>query len=119
MAVRTPDPDPGDSGPLDGPVFDDGALPGVGPGWLSDIELEQARRRLPILYVEAVPVRVDGLGQVIEVGLLLRANAVGEITRMVVSGREMYGETLRDALFRHLEKDLRSMQFLQRPTSTA
>ncbi|MGN6127063.1 MAG: NUDIX hydrolase family protein [Humibacter sp.] len=126
MAVRTPDPDPEDSGPLgdgsfggpfDGSAFDDGTLPGVGPGWLSDIELEQARHRLPILYVEAVPVRVDGLGQVIEVGLLLRANAVGEITRTVVSGRVMYGETLRDALFRHLEKDLGPMAFPQLPAS--
>ena len=113
MAVRTPDPDPDASVPDDG----DGALPGVGPGWLSDLELEQVRRRMPILYVEAVPVRVDGLGQVTEVGLLLRANAVGEITRTVVSGRVMYGETLRDALFRHLEKDLGPMAFPQLPAS--
>ncbi|WP_243062335.1 NUDIX hydrolase family protein [Humibacter sp. RRB41] len=122
MAVRTPDPDPENSGPLDegsfdAGSFDDGTLPGVGPGWLSDIELEQIRHRLPILYVEAVPVRVDGLGQVIEVGLLLRANAMGEMTRTVVSGRVMYGESLRDALFRHLEKDLGPMAFPQLPAS--
>lgn len=43
------------------------------PGWLSDVELAEIRRRLPLLYVEAVPVRVDGLGQVTEVGMLLRA----------------------------------------------
>ena len=113
MAVRTPDPDPDDSASGDG----GGVLPGVGPGWLSDIELEQLRHRMPILYDEAVPVRVDGLGQVTEVGLLLRANAVGEITRTLVSGRVMYGETLRDALFRHLEKDLGPMAFPQLPAS--
>jgi ADP-ribose pyrophosphatase YjhB (NUDIX family) len=127
MAVRTPDPDPDDSlpsrdsagqgDPLDPSPLDGGALPGVGPGWLNDIELEQVRQRMPILYVEAVPVRVDGLGQVTEIGLLLRANSVGEITRTVVSGRVMYGETLRDALFRHLEKDLGPMAFPQLPAS--
>ena len=74
-------------------------------GWLSDEELADARRRLPLLYVEAVPVRVDGVGQVTEVGVLLRANADGDITRTLVSGRVMYGESLRDALFRHLEKE--------------
>lgn len=127
MAVRTPDPDPDDSLPsrdavppggipLDASGLD-GVLPGVGPGWLSDLELEQARQRMPILYVEAVPVRVDGLGQVTEIGLLLRANSVGEITRTVVSGRVMYGETIRDALFRHLEKDLGPMAFPQLPAS--
>ena len=80
-------------------------------GWLSDDELFSIRRRLPLLYVEAVPVRVDGLGVVTEVGLLLRANSTGEMTRTIVSGRVMYGETLREALFRHLEKDLGPMAF--------
>jgi len=110
MSVRTPDPDPTpDPRPGNGPQ--------PGPAWLSDLELEQIRQRLPLLYVEAVPVRVDGLGQVIEVGILLRANAVGEMTRTLVSGRVMYGETLREALFRHLEKDLGPMAFPQLPAS--
>ncbi|GAA0998557.1 NUDIX hydrolase family protein [Subtercola frigoramans] len=96
MSVRTPDPN---------------------PGWLSDQELDDIRRRLPLLYVEAVPVRVDGLGQVTEVGVLLRVSKSGTMTRTIVSGRVMYGETLRDALFRHLEKDLGPMAFPQLPTS--
>src|SRR6478609_1427540 len=108
MSVRTPDPTPD-------PLPDDGRQ--QGPAWLSDIELEQVRRRLPLLYVEAVPVRVDGLGQVTELGVLLRANAVGEMTRTIVSGRVMYGETVRDALFRHLEKDLGPMAFPLLPAS--
>ena len=91
--------------------------PDPNPGWLSDEELAETRRRLPLLYVEAVPVRVDGLGQVTEVGILLRANAEGAMTRTLVSGRVMYGETLRDALFRHLEKDLGPMAFPLLPTS--
>ncbi|MCY7412797.1 MAG: NUDIX hydrolase family protein, partial [Salinibacterium sp.] len=90
--------------------------PDPNPGWLSDEELAETRRRLPLLYVEAVPVRVDGLGKVIEVGMLLRASN-GEMTRTLVSGRVMYGETLRDALFRHLEKDLGPMAFPLLPAS--
>jgi ADP-ribose pyrophosphatase YjhB (NUDIX family) len=115
MSVRTPDPDP-DWTP------DDGQAPqppsaNTNPGWLSDVELAQVRGRLPLLYVEAVPVRVDGLGLVVEVGALLRAKPTGEITRTLVSGRVMYGETTRDALFRHLEKDLGPMAFPQLPAS--
>jgi ADP-ribose pyrophosphatase YjhB (NUDIX family) len=91
--------------------------PDPNSAWLSDDELAEARRRLPLLYVEAVPVRVDGLGTVTEVGVLLRANPAGEITRTLVSGRVMYGETLRDALFRHLEKDLGPMAFPLLPAS--
>jgi ADP-ribose pyrophosphatase YjhB (NUDIX family) len=91
--------------------------PDPNPGWLGDDELALIRRRLPLLYVEAVPVRVDGMGQVTEVGLLLRVGASGTITRTIVSGRVMYGETLRDALFRHLEKDLGPMAFPQLPLS--
>ena len=91
--------------------------PDPNSGWLSDEELAEARRRLPLLYVEAIPVRVDGLGQVTEVGMLLRANAVGTMSRSLVSGRVMYGETLRDALFRHLEKDLGPMAFPLLPAS--
>ena len=91
--------------------------PDPNPGWLGDDELALIRRRLPLLYVEAVPVRVDGMGQVTDVGLLLRVGASGSIARTIVSGRVMYGETLRDALFRHLEKDLGPMAFPQLPAS--
>lgn len=110
MAVRTPDPYP-DGRP------EEEEPPAYGPAWLSDIELEQIRHRMPILYVEAVPVHLDGLGRVIDVGLLLRGTPLGEITRTIVSGRVLYGETLRDALFRHLEKDLGPMAFPQLPAS--
>jgi hypothetical protein len=91
--------------------------PDPNPGWLGDDELALIRRRLPLLYVEAVPVRVDGMGRATEIGLLLRVGASGTITRTIVSGRVMYGETLRDALFRHLEKDLGPMAFPQLPVS--
>ena len=96
-SVGTPDPDPN-------------------PGWLTDDELAEARAHLPLLYVEAVPVRVDGLGQVTEVGVLLRANRRRDDANARLRAR-MYGETLREALFRHLEKDLGPMAFPQLPAS--
>jgi ADP-ribose pyrophosphatase YjhB (NUDIX family) len=112
MAVRTPDPDP------DGGFgFDDVPDSDTNPAWLSDIELEEARRRLPMLYVEAVPVVTDGSGQVTSIGVLLRSTPLGEITRTLVSGRVRYGETIRDALVRHMENDLGPMAFPLLPVS--
>jgi ADP-ribose pyrophosphatase YjhB (NUDIX family) len=86
-------------------------------GWLTSAELAAVRSRLPILYIDAVPVRVDECGDVITVGLLLRVNGAGEITRSLVSGRVMYHERIRDALLRHLEKDLGPMALPQIPAS--
>lgn len=96
-AVRTPDPN---------------------PGWLSEFALDETRSRVPILYVEAVPVRTSALGEVEEIGVLLRGSATtGEITRTLVSGRVMHGESVRDALVRNLEKDLGPTAFPVIPTS--
>jgi ADP-ribose pyrophosphatase YjhB (NUDIX family) len=53
-----------------------------------------------------VPVRINTVGEVTHVGLLLRAAPDGTISRAVVSGRVLYGERVRDALLRNLEKDL-------------
>ncbi len=75
-------------------------------GWLSPDELENIRASVPLVYIDAVPVRVDEAGRVTHVGLLLRQAADGTISRMVVSGRVLHGERIRDALLRHLEKDL-------------
>ena len=87
-------------------VFDDTA---TSSGWLGDDELAQARERLPIVYVDAVPVRVSVAGELTHVGTLLRAMPDGRISRAVVSGRVLYGERIRDALLRHIEKDLGPM----------
>ena len=75
-------------------------------GWLSREEMDAARERLPILYVDAVPVRVDEQGVVTAVGLLLRIGDDAQIKRALVSGRVLYHERVRAALLRHLEKDL-------------
>jgi hypothetical protein len=93
--------------------------PDPNPGWLSDIALDETRSRVPILYVEALPVRLDSLGQVELVGVLLRGSATtGELTRTLVSGRVMHGESVREALLRNLEKDLGPTAFPQIPVST-
>jgi ADP-ribose pyrophosphatase YjhB (NUDIX family) len=84
--------------------------------WLSHEELDAARQRVPILYVDAVPVRVDDRGVLTAVGLLLRASD-GRMNRELVSGRVLYHERVRDALVRHLEKDLGPMALPQLPAS--
>ncbi|GGA73046.1 DUF4916 domain-containing protein [Pseudoclavibacter endophyticus] len=87
-------------------------------GWLSDDELERMRRRVPMLYVEAIPVRLDATGRLEQLGMLLRADgATGIMARTFVSGRVQYGETVRSALLRHLEKDLGTVAFPQLPAT--
>ena len=55
-------------------------------GWLSRDELENIRANVPLVYVDAVPVRVDELGRVTRVGMLLRQAADGSISRMAPTG---------------------------------
>ncbi|MEI7777832.1 MAG: DUF4916 domain-containing protein [Actinomycetes bacterium] len=87
--------------------------------WLSDEELRLARERLPVVYVDAVPVRVDEQGRITAIGLLLRARPDGSISRAVVSGRVWYGERIRSALLRHLEKDLGPLALPKLPVTVA
>ncbi len=89
------------------------------PTWLSAEDLELARAKLPIVYVDAIPVRVDESGRVTKIGLLLRGRPDGSISRAVISGRVLYGERVRDALLRHIEKDLGSVALPQIPTNPA
>ena len=91
--------------------------PDPNPGWLSEEDLDRARATLPIVYVQAIPVRLDPLGCLSEIGLLLTANDEGRMVRTFVSGRVMYRETVRAALLRHLEKDLGPLAFPQLPPS--
>lgn len=87
------------------------------PGWLTPEEMESARARMPILYVDAVPVRVDDTGVVTHVGLLLRIGSDGAVSRALVSGRVLHRERVRDALMRHLEKDLGPVALPRVPAS--
>ena len=87
--------------------------------WLARDVLESIRANVPLVYVDAVPVRVDDLGRVTHIGMLLRQAADGSISRMVVSGRVLFGERIRAALLRHLEKDLGPVALPQIPPEVA
>ena len=91
-------------------------MPSEPTGWLSDRELNHVRSELPLLYVNAIPVRINPRGEVAEIGLLLRADE-GVISRALVAGRVMYHETVREALIRNLEKDLGAVALPRVPTS--
>jgi ADP-ribose pyrophosphatase YjhB (NUDIX family) len=86
-------------------------------GWLTPEGIREARDQVPLVYLDAIPVRVDEAGVVQRVGLLLRATADGMFTRTFVSGRVHRGERIRDALMRHLEKDLGPMALPQIPVA--
>ena len=88
-------------------------------GWLRPEEMADVRERVPIVYVEAVPVHLDHLGVVEKVGLLLRHRPDGTISRAIVSGRVLYGETIREALWRNLSKDLGPESLPQLPPQPA
>src|SRR6478752_6928363 len=77
--------------------------------WFAPEEFESIRQRLPILYVDAIPVRVDGQGMITSVGLLLRVTGQGKISRALVSGRVLY----------HIEKDLGPLALPRVPPSPA
>jgi ADP-ribose pyrophosphatase YjhB (NUDIX family) len=88
-------------------------------GWLDRDTLDNIRANVPLVYVDAIPVRVDDLGTVTHVGLLLRQASDGSLSRMIVTGRVLFGERLRDALVRHLEKDLGPVALPQVPPCPA
>ena len=80
--------------------------------WLSPEELELARSRLPTVYVDAIPVRVDAHGLVTHVGLLLRAKRegviprlAGPLSRMLAAGYYIHEGIVTEALRRAGEED--------------
>ncbi len=85
--------------------------------WLSEDDIGTMRGKMPIVYINAIPVLTDDLGVVTHVGLLLRLGADGEVNREIVSGRILYGERVRDALLRHCEKDLGPLALPRIPAS--
>ncbi|MGP9693788.1 NUDIX hydrolase family protein [Brachybacterium sp. AOP25-B2-12] len=87
--------------------------------WFEPGEMDALRRKLPIPYVDIVPVRTDVDGTIQQVGLLLRASGEGRIVRAIVSGRILVHETIREAITRHVEKDLGPMALPRIPVSPA
>ena len=49
--------------------------------WLSDEAIEAVRGQVPLVYVEALPVRVDERGTVTHAGLLLRVRRADHLRR--------------------------------------
>lgn len=90
---------------------------GAEGAWFEPDEMSELRRRLPIPYLDIVPVRTDVDGAIQSVGLLLRASGAGRIVRAIVSGRVLVHETLREAMTRHIEKDLGPMAMPRLPAS--
>ena len=91
----------------------------VRTNWLDPNQLEMVRGQVPLVYVDAVPVRVDDQGNVTHVGMLLRQAPDGSISRTIVSGRVLLNERIREALLRHLEKDLGPLALPQLPPDPA
>ena len=87
--------------------------------WLTAEDMDLARAKLPIVYLDVIPVRVDESGVVTKVGLLLRGRPDGSISRALISGRVLHGERIRVALLRHIEKDLGAFALPQLPTNPA
>ncbi|PZP15000.1 MAG: DUF4916 domain-containing protein [Brachybacterium faecium] len=85
--------------------------------WFEPDRISELRRRLPIPYVDIVPVRTDTDGTISQVGLLLRASGTGRIVRAIVSGRVLVHETLREAIARNVEKDLGPMALPRIPVA--
>lgn len=85
--------------------------------WFPPDELDNLRRRIPFLYVDVVPVRVDADGVISHVATLLRTPREGGIRRALVSGRVIYHERIRDALSRHIDKDLGPVALPRLPVS--
>lgn len=90
---------------------------GTESNWFDDDEIRELRRKLPILYIDVVPVRLDPYGAIKDIGLLLRADGSGRIIRSLVSGRVLVHESLREAIIRHVEKDLGTVALPKVPTS--
>ncbi|QRV01586.1 NUDIX hydrolase family protein [Arcanobacterium phocisimile] len=87
----------------------------MGP-WLSPEELEFVRNKVPMVYVDIIPVHIDETGNLEAVGLLLSAKDEG-ITRSIISGRVLFHESIRDAIIRHVDKDLGLMSLPQLPVN--
>jgi len=64
----------------------------VKTNWLDPQTLNDVRGQVPLVYIDAVPVRVNDMGEVTHVGMLLRQAPDGSISRTVVSGRVLLGE---------------------------
>ncbi|MCI1983646.1 MAG: NUDIX hydrolase family protein [Bifidobacteriaceae bacterium] len=100
------------SGAFDDLTPDDfihGSGNGNPPGWMSAASIDEIRSKVPIPYVEIVPVRVDDFGRITSIATLLRVAPSTEFNRTLVAGRVLLNESLREAIARNVAKDLGDM----------
>ena len=79
--------------------------------------MDAARERLPILYVDAIPVRLDPAGELASVGLLLRVTGAGRSSGPSSPAGCCMASAVRAALLRHVEKDLGPLALPRVPPS--
>lgn len=94
-----------------------GSGEGNPPGWLAASDIDDMRRRVPIAYVQVVPVRTDEFGRITQVGSLLRIAEDGSVERTLIAGRVLFHETLREAIARNIAKDLGDIALPMLPVS--
>lgn len=87
------------------------------PGWLTSDQIDLLRKKMPIAYVQVVPVHTDELGRLVQVGSLLHVDGDGSVERTIISGRVLYHETLREAIARNIAKDLGEIAIPELPIS--
>lgn len=76
------------------------------PGWIRPDLWAATQASIPIVCVDVVPVRRDPLGSPVQVGLIRRLGFEDRAVWCHVGGRVLLGESLAEALSRHLRDTL-------------
>ncbi|MBP3222814.1 MAG: DUF4916 domain-containing protein [Actinomycetaceae bacterium] len=87
----------------------------MGP-WLSPEDLTFVRHKVPMAYVNIVPVKTKENGDIEGIGLLLHASESGLLWSFP-GGRILFHEKIHDAIARHIDNDLGSMALPTIPPS--
>ena len=86
--------------------------------WLSPEDLAFVRAKVPILYVTVVPLIVEDDGSMQRLGMILTATDEG-LSHCLISGRVLHHETVRNAILRHIWKELGSLPIPLLPANLA
>ncbi len=82
-------------------------MPASKNAWLSPEEWAQAQHQMPIACVDALPIRLSSeRGSVESVGLILRHTAIEGDRWCLTGGRILHGETVSEAIDRHVRTTL-------------
>jgi ADP-ribose pyrophosphatase YjhB (NUDIX family) len=75
-------------------------------GWIPDEEWAHIQRIVPIVCVDVLPIHREPIGQITEVGLILRYTPDGSLRWCLVGGRVRFGEPIPAAVLRHMRESL-------------